>query len=218
LHSDEVWPAAHRKISREKLRPVDRVPIGSPLSILWRELAGSVAVEFRKKSGATIMLKTMQKKFASFLRGNRLRLPARSRNDAGYTLLELLVVMGILAVLTAMATPQLMGYFGKAKTQSVQLQIESIGTALELYYMENGSYPSMSVGLKALVEATPEAPRWNGPYLKKAKNLLDPWGRSYQYVYPVSNGDYEVYSLGPNGKGTSASAQERFARGAGRAG
>src|SRR6185295_16912508 len=98
----------------------------------------------------------------------------RHRRDAGYTLLELLVVMGILAVLTAIATPQLMGYFGKAKTQSVQLQIENIGTALELYYMENGAYPSPGVGLKALVEAPPEAPRWNGPYLKKAKNLLDP--------------------------------------------
>jgi general secretion pathway protein G len=106
--------------------------------------------------------------------------------------------MGILAVLTAVATPQLMGYFGKAKTQSVQLQIENIGTALELYYMENGAYPSSSVGLKALVEAPPEAPRWNGPYLKKAKNLLDPWGRPYQYA--ISDGQYEVYSLGPNGK------------------
>ena len=132
----------------------------------------------------------------------------RNRNDAGYTLLELLVVMGILAVLTAVATPQLMGYFGKAKTQSVQLQIENIGTALELYYMENGSYPSSSVGLKALVEATPEAPRWNGPYLKKAKNLLDPWGRPYQYAYPASNGEYEVYSLGSTGKGSSASAAQ----------
>jgi general secretion pathway protein G len=121
-----------------------------------------------------------------------------NRNDAGYTLLELLVVMGILTILTAFATPQLMGYFGKAKTQSVQLQIENINTALELYYMENGAYPSASVGLKALVEATSEAPRWNGPYLKKAKNLLDPWGRPYQYA--VSNGEYDVYSLGPNGK------------------
>ena len=130
----------------------------------------------------------------------------RSRNDAGYTLLELLVVMGILAVLTAVATPQLMGYFGKAKMQSVQLQIENIGTALEMYYMENGAYPSASVGLKALVEATPEAPRWNGPYLKKAKNLLDPWGRPYQYNYPGSNGEYEVFSLGPTGKAVSASA------------
>ena len=136
----------------------------------------------------------------------------RARNDAGYTLLELLVVMGILAILTAFATPQLMGYFGKAKSQSAQLQIENIGTALELYYMENGSYPSANVGLKALVEATPEAPHWNGPYLKKAKNLLDPWGRPYQYSYPTANGDYEVYSLGQNGKATSASSDSSASR------
>jgi general secretion pathway protein G len=129
-------------------------------------------------------------------------LRSRARKNAGYTLLELLVVMGILAVLTAIATPQLMGYFGKAKTQSVQLQIENIGTALELYYMENGAYPSASAGLKALVEAPAEAPRWNGPYLKKAKNLLDPWGRPYQYA--VSDGQYDVYSLGPSGKARSA--------------
>jgi general secretion pathway protein G len=134
----------------------------------------------------------------------RRALRSRHRRDAGYTLLELLVVMGILAVLTAIATPQLMGYFGKAKTQSVQLQIENIGTALELYYMENGAYPSPGVGLKALVEAPPEAPRWNGPYLKKAKNLLDPWGRPYQYA--IADGQYEVYSLGPAGKARSASA------------
>ncbi|MCK1518495.1 type II secretion system major pseudopilin GspG [Bradyrhizobium sp. 190] len=127
---------------------------------------------------------------------------SRDRKNAGYTLLELLVVMGILAVLTAIATPQLMGYFGKAKTQSVQLQIENIGTALELYYMENGTYPSASAGLKALVEAPPEAPRWNGPYLKKAKNLLDPWGRPYQYA--IIDSQYEVYSLGPTGKAKSA--------------
>src|SRR6187551_915038 len=139
-------------------------------------------------------------------RHQRRLLSRRNRKDAGYTLMELLVVMGILAVLTAVATPQLMGYFGKAKTQSVQLQIENIGTALELYYMENGAYPSANVGLKALVEAPSEAPRWNGPYLKKAKNLLDPWGRPYLYTYPASNGEYEVYSLGPTGKAASASA------------
>lgn len=138
------------------------------------------------------------------LYGRSQRARDRGRKDAGYTLLELLVVMGILAVLTAIATPQLMGYFGKAKTQSVQLQIENIGTALELYYMENGNYPSASAGLKALVEAPGEAPRWNGPYLKKAKNLLDPWGRPYQYA--VSDGQYEVYSLGPTGKARSVNA------------
>jgi general secretion pathway protein G len=71
--------------------------------------------------------------------------------------------------------------------------------------MDNGAYPSASIGLKALVEASPEAPRWNGPYLKKAKNLVDPWGRPYQYIYPASNSEYEVYSLGPSGKSASAS-------------
>jgi general secretion pathway protein G len=125
-------------------------------------------------------------------------------NEAGYTLLELLVVMAILALLTAFATPQLMGYFSKAKTQSAQLQIENINTALELYYMENGSYPSNDIGLKALIEDTPEAPHWNGPYLKRAKSLLDPWGHPYQYS--VKNGSYEVYSLGANGKASTSLA------------
>jgi general secretion pathway protein G len=125
----------------------------------------------------------------------------RRRGEGGYTLLELLVVMGILAALTAMATPQVMGYFGKAKTQSAQLQIENINTALEMYYVENGSYPSPSAGLRALVEATPEAPRWNGPYLKNARTLQDPWGRPYQYSVS-EQGEYNVYSLGPTGKGT----------------
>ena len=133
-------------------------------------------------------------------RARRLR-----RKDAGYTLLELLVVMGILAVLAAVATPQLMGYFGKAKLQSAEVQIQNIGTALELYYMENGSYPSESVGLKALVEPPADAPHWNGPYLKKAQSLLDPWGRPYHYKYPAQDGDYEVYSLGPTGKATATS-------------
>ncbi|WP_339037502.1 type II secretion system major pseudopilin GspG [Bradyrhizobium symbiodeficiens] len=133
-------------------------------------------------------------------RSRKLRLHRRRAAAAGYTLLELLVVMGILAALTAMATPQVMGYFGKAKTQSAQLQIENINTALEMYYVENGSYPSPSAGLRALVEATPEAPRWNGPYLKNARTLLDPWGRPYQYSV-TEQGDYNVYSLGPTGKG-----------------
>ncbi len=141
-------------------------------------------------------------------RASRRKCVNRQRKDAGYTLLELLVVMGILAILTALATPQLMSYFGKAKAQTAQLQIENIGTALEMYYVDNGSYPSSGAGLKALVEQTPEAPRWNGPYLKKAKNLLDPWGRPYQYTYPNSNGEYEVYSLGPSGKAKSAEASE----------
>ncbi|MDA9521368.1 hypothetical protein XI06_13610 [Bradyrhizobium sp. CCBAU 11434] len=145
------------------------------------------------------------KRFSAPQRIRKLRHGRRRPGMAGYTLLELLVVMGILAALTAMATPQVMGYFGKAKTQSAQLQIENINTALEMYYVENGSYPSASAGLRALVEATPEAPRWNGPYLKNAKTLLDPWGRPYQYAVS-EQGEYNVYSLGPTGKGTKKPA------------
>jgi general secretion pathway protein G len=161
---------------------------------------------YSEMNRVTNMLRNTRKHFAGLFPDRGRARGYRDRNDAGYTLLELLVVMGILALLTAVAIPQLMGYFGKAKAQSVQLQIENIGTALELYYMENGAYPSADVGLKALVEATPEAPRWNGPYLKKAKNLLDPWGHPYQYRYPTANGEYEIYSLGPEGKRKSLSA------------
>ena len=141
-----------------------------------------------------------------FVAPTRRRFTARRRAQRGYTLLELLVVMGILALLTALATPQLMGYFGKAKVQTAQVQIENIKTALEMYYMENGTYPSTRVGLQALVESTPEAPRWNGPYLKKTKNLVDPWGRPFQYASPGPDGDYEIYSLGPSGQLKAARA------------
>jgi len=125
----------------------------------------------------------------------------RLRNQEGYTLLELLIVMGILAALTAVATPQIMGYFGKAKIQTAHLQIENISTALEMYYVEIGSYPSTQAGLKALIEPPPEAPGWNGPYLTKSKTLLDPWGHPFQYSYAGSGNEYEIYSLGPSGRG-----------------
>lgn len=148
-------------------------------------------------------MRTVGQDMAVYRHNIQSRLRRRVRSQAGYTLLELLVVMGILALLTAVATPQVMAHFGKAKNQSAQLQIENINTALEMYFMENGGYPSESAGLKALVEAPSEAPRWNGPYLKKAKNLLDPWGRPYQYT--VSNGQFEVYTLGATGKESARS-------------
>ncbi len=157
------------------------------------------------------MFNKFSRKFAFLWRLHKKNPRPHRRSDEGYTLLELLVVMGILALLTAMATPQVMGYFSKAKTQTVQMQIQNIGTALELYYMENGSYPSADVGLKALIEAPAEAPRWNGPYIKKVQNLVDPWGNPYQYNYPVANGEYEVFSLGPKGK--AASARLKFSGG-----
>jgi len=175
-------------------------PVQSDPEMIWRGMFPIVqgAVRARphaREEGVVVQL---------FNRRKRSRSRWHKRANAGYTLLELLVVLGILAMLSAMAAPQLMGYFGKAKTQSAQIQIQNIGTALEMYFLENGAYPSESAGLKALVEPVPEAPNWNGPYLKKVQNLLDPWGRPFQYVYPSSNGSYEVFSQGPNGKAKAA--------------
>ena len=125
--------------------------------------------------------------------------------DGGYTLIEVLVVIGILALLAAVATPQVLRYLGHARTEAARIQIQSISTALELYLLENGSYPSQQAGLSALVVRPVEASRWRGPYLKGSDGLVDPWGRAYQYRIPGRSGAYEVFSLGrdnaPGGQG-----------------
>ena len=116
----------------------------------------------------------------------------------GFTLLELLVVLGILALLATFAAPQVLRYLGKAKTETARLQINAIASAIELYTLDNGGYPPQQVGLSALLRPPPGATRWNGPYLKKAEGLIDPWGRPYGYRNPARNGSFEVFSLGRN--------------------
>jgi general secretion pathway protein G len=125
--------------------------------------------------------------------------------QAGFTLIELLIVLGILALLAGIATPQVLRYLGKARTEAAKVQINAISSALELYALDNGGYPSGQVGLVALVQQPQGASRWNGPYLKKAQGLTDPWGRPYQYRFPGRAGSFEVFSLGrdnaPGGTG-----------------
>ena len=125
--------------------------------------------------------------------------------QAGFTLLELLVVLGILALLATFAAPQVMRYLGKARTEAAKLQINAISTALELYALDNGRYPPQPPGLAALMQQPPGAARWNGPYLKKAEGLTDPWGRLYLYRSPGRSAPFEVYTLGrdnaPGGAG-----------------
>jgi general secretion pathway protein G len=129
----------------------------------------------------------------------------RAGRDAGFTLIELLIVLGILALLAAFAAPQVLRYLGKARTEAAKIQISAISSALELYALDNGTYPPPQVGLKALMERPHGAARWNGPYLKKAEGLIDPWGRPYQYRVPGRAGPFDVFSLGrdnaPGGAG-----------------
>ncbi|MCZ6720312.1 MAG: type II secretion system major pseudopilin GspG [Alphaproteobacteria bacterium] len=124
---------------------------------------------------------------------------SRLRRSQGFTLIELLVALAILALIAGIAVPQVLKYLASAKTDTAQIQIESLGGALDLYRLDVGRYPAESEGLKALVERSLEAERWNGPYIKKADGLIDPWGNPYIYDFPGEHGDYDLHSLGADG-------------------
>lgn len=142
---------------------------------------------------------------AHVLTGTRAPTARRVGTDAGFTLIELLIVLGILALLATLAAPQVLRYLGKARTETAKIQINAISSALELYALDNGVYPPPQIGLGALVQRPHGATRWNGPYLKKAAGLVDPWGRPYLYRLPGRAGAFDVFTLGrdnaPGGTG-----------------
>ena len=118
----------------------------------------------------------------------------------GYTLVELLVVLAILGLLVALAAPRVIKYLGSAKTDTARIQIEKLGGVLDLYRLEIGRYPTEQEGLVSLVERPPQVDAWNGPYLKNRESLTDPWGRPYGYRSPGEHGEYDLYTLGADGK------------------
>lgn len=123
-------------------------------------------------------------------------LAKRFRRQRGMTLIELLVVLLILALIAAFAVPRVMNYLGGARGDAAAIQIERLGGILDLYRLDTGHYPSTEDGLEALLEAPAQAAGWNGPYLKKADSLIDPWGRPYEYQSPGSHGAYDLFTLG----------------------
>lgn len=126
--------------------------------------------------------------------------PRTSTGERGFTLVELLVVMMILGLIASLAGPQVMKYLGGAKSDAARLQVERLSGTLDLYRLEVGSYPGQEQGLRALVEAPAGVAGWNGPYLRKAEALIDPWGRPYGYRFPGRGGEYDLYSLGADGR------------------
>jgi len=123
----------------------------------------------------------------------------------GFTLIELLVVLVILGLLAGLVGPRVMKYVSSASTDTARQQVELFSSALDMYRLEVGSYPSSSTGLSGLVQQPSGVNRWNGPYLKKTTVPKDPWGNDYQYRFPGEHGPFDVYSLGadnaPGGEG-----------------
>jgi general secretion pathway protein G len=119
---------------------------------------------------------------------------------AGFTLLELLVVIVIIGLLAAYVGPKYFSQLGKSEVTVTRAQIEAFEKSLDTFRLDVGRYPTTEEGLNALMSAPPTvAAKWNGPYLKKGVPL-DPWGHAYQYRAPGSKGDYEIVSLGKDGQ------------------
>jgi len=120
--------------------------------------------------------------------------------QAGFTLLELLVVLGIIAMLAGIVGPQVMKHMGESKTKAAKVQIEDLAASLDMYKLDLGKYPTSEQGLEALITAPEGAKRWNGPYLRKSKVPLDPWQQPYRYLYPGVHGKFDLATFGADDK------------------
>ncbi len=119
--------------------------------------------------------------------------------EAGFTLVELLVVLAIIALVAGLAAPQVLRYLGSARTEAATTQIKNIESALELFYIDNLRYPTTDEGLAVLSTPTDElAARWNGPYIKNADKLRDPWGKPYLYSFTEQG--IKIVTLGRDGR------------------
>lgn len=114
-------------------------------------------------------------------------------------MLELLVVLVIIGLLAGYVGPQFFKQIGKSESKTAAAQIDALGKALDQYRLDTGRYPSNEQGLNALWTKPADENRWWGPYLRKAPPP-DPWGRDYQYRHPGQHGEYDLFSLGKDGR------------------
>lgn len=127
--------------------------------------------------------------------------PAPALPERGFTLIEVLVVVVILAILAGLVVPRVMERPGQARQTAAKSDIQAISTALDMYRLDNFAYPDTAQGLQALVARPPalaEGANWRGPYLDALPK--DPWGRTYLYLNPGTHGKVDVYTLGSDGR------------------
>lgn len=132
--------------------------------------------------------------------GLRLGVADAWRRHCGFTLIELMVVLLILAMLTTIAAPRVTKYLGKAKSQTARVQVDALSAAVDAFVLDVGRPPTDSEGLKSLLSQPSDAPSWDGPYIKKAASLTDPWGRPYLYRSPGQHSDFDIFTLAADNK------------------
>lgn len=130
------------------------------------------------------------------------------RRQAGFTLLELLVVIAILGLLIGLVAPAALRQLGGARISVARQSIERLGSVLDMYKLDVGSYPSTDLGLAALVQKPTGVDAWNGPYLK-GSTPVDPWNHPYVYREPSTRQghDYDLCSAGPDGTAGNSSSE-----------
>lgn len=129
----------------------------------------------------------------------RRRRRLRPQDEAGFTLVEILVVITIIGLIMALVGPRVLNYLGESKSKAAKIQIESFSSALDLYYLDLGRYPTSNEGLAALTRGN-NLPGWNGPYLRGGVVPNDPWGHGYVYRSPGERAPFEITSLGSDGQ------------------
>jgi general secretion pathway protein G len=132
---------------------------------------------------------------ASLIRSHR----QVNASRAGFTLIEMLVVLVIIGLIMALVGPRVLSYLSDSRIKAARLQIASFSNSLDLYYLDVGRYPTTQEGLAALVKRPPGVDVWNGPYLKGGAVPLDPWRNAYVYAAPGAHGGYDLMSYGSDG-------------------
>ena len=131
---------------------------------------------------------------------NAARKRRRDSGQQGFTLVEMLVVITIIGLIMGLIGPRVLNYLGESKVKAAKIQLQSFSSALDLFYLDAGRFPSTAEGLAALVQRTPGVAAWNGPYLKGGNVPSDPWNHPYLYRSPGERGPYDIMSYGSDGQ------------------
>src|SRR6266571_196913 len=118
----------------------------------------------------------------------------------GFTLVEMLVVISIIALIMGLIGPRVLNYLSESKVKAAKIQMQSFSSALDLFNLDTGRYPASGEGLAALILSPGTIPAWNGPYLKGGVLPNDPWGKPYVYRSPGEHGAYDILSYGSDGQ------------------